>query len=47
MADIDDAAHWIKKLFQSALSPHGPGKNRSTTEALRRKIGYIVVRVDL
>ena len=34
MADIDDAAYWIKKPFQSALSPHGPGKNRSTTQAL-------------
>lgn len=34
MAGIDDAAHWIKKPFKSALSPHGPGKNRSTAKAL-------------
>jgi hypothetical protein len=34
MAGIDDAAYRIKKPFQSALSPHGPGKNRSTTQTL-------------
>ncbi len=34
MADIVDAAYRIKKPLQSALFPHGPGKNRSTTQAL-------------
>jgi len=34
MADIDDAAYWIKKPFKGTLSPHGPGKNRSTAQAL-------------
>ena len=34
MAGIVDAAYRIKKPFQSALCPHGPGKNRSTAKAL-------------
>ena len=34
MADIVDAAYRIKDPFKSALSPHGPGKNRSTAKAL-------------
>lgn len=34
MADIVDAAYGIKKPFKSTLSPHGPGKNRSTAQAL-------------
>ena len=34
MANIVDAAYRIKEPFKSALSPHGPGQNRSTTQAL-------------
>ena len=34
MAGIVDAAYRIKEPFKSTLSPHGPGQNRSTTEAL-------------
>ena len=34
MAGIVDAAYRIKEPFKSTLSPHGPGQNRSTTQAL-------------
>jgi hypothetical protein len=34
VADIVDAAYGIKKPFKSTLSAHGPGKNRSTAQAL-------------
>ena len=34
MAGIVDAAYRIKEPFKSTLSPHGPGKNRSTAKAL-------------
>ena len=34
MADIVDAAYRIKEPFKSTLSAHGPGKNRSTAQAL-------------
>jgi len=34
VADTIDAAYGIKKPFKSTLSAHGPGKNRSTAQAL-------------